>query len=315
MPPDDHPGASRLVVVGESLVDVVVDESGDSTSAPGGSPMNVAVGLARLGVPTLLVTQVADDPHGHMIVDHVRDSGAALSRSSPRQGDRTSTAVAHIGAGKAARYDFDIRWDLPAQDLPATSGLHVGSLGATLLPGRDTVLAMVRQAAARGLFVSYDPNERPALLEDPESAWRDVTELASLSTLVKVSEEDLEALRPIESVTDLARELLSGSRTELVILTRGAASTLGFGQDLAVEVSAAPVELVDTVGAGDSFMAAALAVLWEWGVLGSPGGGLASLDEDRLRELLSAAAIAASVTCGRRGADPPWHSELPPEWP
>jgi len=305
----------RLVVVGESLVDIVHDQDGGSTSAVGGSPMNVAVGLARLDVPVLLITQIGDDEHGLSIAEHVHSSGAELSPSSVYPGRRTSTATARLGAGNKASYDFDLTWDLSAQELPTGQGLHVGSLGASIAPGRSSVLDLTRRAANGDRFVSFDPNVRPTLMPDPGPAWMETAELASLSTLVKVSDEDLAFLRPGEPVDSVARELLAGDRTELVIVTRGDAGASALSEHVEVAVATPLVDVVDTVGAGDSFMAAALAVLWDWQILATTPGGLSALGDDHMRTLLGGATEAAAMTCSRRGANPPTRQELPSAWP
>lgn len=305
---------SPIVVVGEALVDVVVPPEGEPAAAVGGSPLNVAVGLARLEVPTLLVTRVGDDDRGGWVVDHVRASGAWVSDSSVVPGTRTSTATARLGEGGAASYEFDLVWDLAHHSLPEAAALHVGSLGTTLAPGRESVVDLVRQAEERELFVSYDPNIRPAFLADPAATWRDVTELAARCRLVKVSDEDLEALRPGVPADDLARELLRGA-TELVVVTRGADGASAFVPGFSVHEPACPTEVVDTVGAGDSFMAGLLAVLDEWEVPADGPGALDALDEDHVRLLLRGALTVAAVTCSRRGANPPTRQELPTTWP
>ena len=306
---------SPFVVAGESLVDIVVTPEGARSHEVGGSPMNVAVGLARLDAPSLLVTRIGDDEHGRWVAEHVRSSGAALSESSVVPGSRTSTATARLDHDNAARYDFDLTWELASQQLPDASGLHVGSLGTFLQPGREAVLDLVRQANERDTFVSYDPNIRPAFLVDPRQAWRDVVSLAAASELVKVSDEDLHLLRPGAAVDDLARELLAGDRTELVIVTRGGDGAIGFGEGYDVTVTAPPVQVVDTVGAGDSFMAATLAILADWELLDRGRGTLSALGDRRVRTLLAGAMSAAAVTCSKRGANPPRRSELPPTWP
>lgn len=304
-----------FVVVGESLVDIVVPLAGERAQAVGGSPMNVAVGLARLDVPTLLVTQVGDDEYGRWIVEHVRSSGAELAVSAVHEGRATSTATAWLDADNAATYDFDLVWDLAPQALPDdVLGLHVGSLGAALEPGRRTVLDLVRQAADADVFVSYDPNVRPAFLPDPDVGWHDLRELAAGARLVKLSDEDLLVLRPDLPVEQSARVLLAGA-TELVVLTHGAGGASAFAEGTRVDVPAPHVDVIDTVGAGDSFTAAVLAILVGWELTLEGPGSLAALDEDHLRELLAAAAQAAAVTCSRRGANPPTRRELPPSWP
>jgi fructokinase len=308
---------STFLVVGESLVDIVLPADGGARhDAVGGSCLNVAVGLARLDVPTTLVTRIGEDDLGRLVLDHLAASHVTVAEGSVVPGGSTSTATAHLDADHAATYEFDLVWDLPAQDLPDDLvGVHVGSLGAALRPGRDAVVDVVRRAADADVFVSYDPNIRPAFLDDPEQAWADVLEIAARSRLVKLSDEDLRLLRPDVDEADVCRELLAGDATELVILTRGPRGASAFTEGATVPVEAPPTEVVDSVGAGDSFMAATLALLDDWGVLGGGEGALRALDDDRVRLLVSGAARAASVTCSRRGANPPTRRELPPTWP
>ncbi len=304
-----------FVVVGEALVDIVVPVEGETTEAVGGSPMNVAVGLARLDVLSLLITRVGDDDHGQWVSEHVRSSGAGISDTSVVPGSRTSTATARLDEENAASYEFELVWDLEHHTLPDALALHVGSLGASLLPGRHAVVDLVRQADESELFVSYDPNIRPAFVTDPAEAWRDVAEIASLSRLVKISDEDLHVMRPGEDLVQLAQELLSGQETELVIITRGGEGSLACSRNFTVEAPAPRIEVVDTVGAGDSFMAATLAILSDWELPSAGAGSLAALGEDPVRTLLGGAMTAAGITCSRRGANPPTRQELPPTWP
>ena len=305
--------ARPFVVVGESLVDIVITPDGARSYAVGGSPLNVAVGLARLDVPSLLITHIGDDENGRAVAEHLRDSGVGIQPASVLPGSRTSTATARLDSRNAASYDFDLTWDLPAQRLPDAAGLHVGSLGTVLPTGRDVVRDLVAQADALDVFVSYDPNVRPAFLTDPRRAWDDVIELAGASRLVKVSDEDLQALRPGEPVGALAEQLLAGKETELLIVTRGDAGAMAFGEGSEVSVPAPPVAVVDTVGAGDSFMAATLAIVTEWQLLAP--GMLSALGVDHVRTMLEGAMAAAAVTCSRRGSNPPRRSELRPTWP
>ncbi len=306
--------AGTFVVVGESLVDIVLPADGEQALAPGGSPLNVAVGLARLDVDTLLVTQLGDDEHGRLVAQHATGSAVRLSDTAVAPGRRTSTATARLDHAHAATYDFDLTWDLEQHRLPEdTIGVHVGSLGAVLRPGREAVLDLLTQA--EGGFVSYDPNIRPAFVTDPAAAWRDLTEVAAHARLVKCSDEDLAVLRPGQEESSLAAELLAAGPTELVVVTRGGRGATAYRRDLRVDVPAPPTTVVDTVGAGDSFMSALLAILADWGLLGLGEGSLEALSEPRLALLLEGAAQAAAVTCSRRGANPPTRRELPPTWP
>ena len=137
-------------------------------NAVGGSCLNVAVGLARLDVPTTLVTRIGEDQLGSLVVEHVRASDVNALRGLGRARWRRRAPPPHTSTQhNAATYDFDLAWDLPPQDLPdETAGVHVGSLGASLHPGRDAVVDLVRRAVDADVFVSYDPNIRPAFLED-----------------------------------------------------------------------------------------------------------------------------------------------------
>jgi fructokinase len=303
-------------VVGESLVDVVVPVDGPRENHVGGSPLNVAVGLARLDVPTVLVTLLGDDDFGRAIADHVHASDVMLSEGSLVPGRTTSTATAHLDAQHAATYEFDLVWDLPRQDLPDdTLGVHTGSLGASLQPGRGSVLDLVTRAADDEVFVSYDPNIRPFFLDDPADAWREVREIGRTARLLKLSDEDLRLLRPDGDEEGVCRELLSGGQTELVVLTRGPKGASAYTETSSVDVPAPPTEMVDTVGAGDSFMAAMIGLLDDWGVVTGGEGALRALDDDRVRLLVQGAVTAAAITCSRRGANPPTRRELPPTWP
>ncbi len=296
--------ARPFVVVGEALVDVVVPTEGETTHAPGGSPMNVAVGLSRLGVPALLVTELGDDAHGELVAEHLRAADVELAPGAVRPGHRTSTATARLAADGAAHYEFELTWELAAASLPEElTGLHVGSLGTALAPGREVVQALLAAAASQDVLVTYDPNVRPGLLP----SWHDVARVAADVDVVKMSDEDVALLRPEESVADVARELLDNGRTWLVVVTRGDQGAMAFTADTNVEVVAPRTDVVDTVGAGDSFMAALIAVLLDWG---TPH----DLPADRLRTLLESAAHAAAVTVGRRGANPPTRAELPAGW-
>lgn len=318
------------VVVGESLVDIVVPRTGAPSCAVGGSPLNVAVGLARLDVETLLVTQVGDDEHGGRITAHLEASGVRLSEGSVVPGRRTSTATARLDEASAALYDFDLTWDLESQPLPSGRAMHVGSLGAFLEPGRAAVVDMLRAAAEAGWFLSYDPNMRPAFVPDPLQAWHQVCEVAALCPLVKMSVEDVVLLRPDlapqgtaqdsgiarKAAAHAAGELLEqGEATEMVIVTRGGDGADAYLSGCEMSVTAPRVEVVDTVGAGDSFMAATLAILDDWSLPATGPGALDALDSDRIRILLSGAAEVAALTCQQRGANPPQRRQLPAVWP
>jgi fructokinase len=308
---------SSFMVAGEALVDIVVPaDGGPRHDAVGGSCLNVAVGLARLDVPTTLVTRIGDDELGRLVLEHVRSSDVVLAPGSVLPDGATSTATAHLDEHHAATYDFEIEWDLPTPGLPDdVLGVHVGSLGTTLEPGKQAVMELVERAGQAEVFVSYDPNIRPFFLDDAQAAWRDVLAIGSGARLVKLSDEDLRLLRSDAPEEEVCRELLAGRHTELVVLTRGGEGATAYTEGATVRVPAPRVDVVDTVGAGDSFMAAMLAMLSDWDVMSGGEGALRALDDSRVELLVRGAATAAAVTCSRRGANPPTRRELPPTWP
>ena len=302
-----------IVVAGESLVDIVVDADGDTTEAVGGAALNVAVGLARLDTPTILITQNGHDERGGRVVDQVAASGAEIIAGPTRSG-RTSTATALLDAEGTASYVFEVEWSLANQELPHCDALHVGGLGTLLEPGRDGVLDLVDQAYGRDVVISYDPNIRPDLIEDRGQLWRDVESLADRCTVVKVSDADIDLLHPGADPADIARSLLTGERTELVIVTRGWDGASAYVEGAELSLPAVPVDVVDSVGAGDAFVSGLLTALLELDALGSYGAGMPR-DEPALERVLGAAMHVAALTCARRGAQPPMRAELPAGWP
>ena len=301
-----------FVVVGEALLDLV-GERGSRTfvAHPGGSPANVALALARLGDPVTLVTRLGADPFGEMVSAHLRASGVRVDADA-LPGASTSLAVATLAAGSAT-YDFRIEWDVgDLGPLPAeTRCLHTGSLATALAPGSGRVVELLEHERRQGrVTISYDPNVRPALLGEPEDARPGIEHVVGLSDVVKVSDEDLAWLYPGRSDEDVARDWL-GAGPGLVVVTRGAAGVLAVTAEVQVEQPARPIELVDTVGAGDSFTAGLLDGLAGADLLG--GGrraALAAVDEATLTSVVDEAGRVAAITCSRPGTDPPTRAEL-----
>uniref|UniRef100_UPI0024AE4B23 PfkB family carbohydrate kinase n=1 Tax=Pseudoclavibacter helvolus TaxID=255205 RepID=UPI0024AE4B23 len=212
---------TRITVTGESLVDVVVDERGHQTRKPGGSPLNVAVGLGRLGHAVELRTSYGDDTDGALIRAHLDSSLVRVDRA---HAESTSTAMARIAPDGSASYEFAVTWDLPASPLPVTSRiLHAGSIAAALEPGRKAVVAAMRGGRERGV-VTFDPNVRPAFM-GPRDEQRAYTEqLFAFSDLVKLSDEDADWLYPSWSL-DAVSERILDLGASLAVITRGAAGT------------------------------------------------------------------------------------------
>lgn len=307
-----------IVVVGESLIDVSAGPEAQHETV-GGSPLNVAVALGRLEVPVLLITETGSDERSTQVLDHLAASAVEVV-AAPITSGRTPTSKVFVDEGdqgdQDVLYEIDLTWNLPHQELPDCDALHIGSLATVLEPGRDTVLDLVEQAWARDVFVSYDPNVRAGHLtdHDHDQVWGDIESLANRAQLVKLSEQDIEFVHPGADPGQIARSLLSGEATELVILTRGENGATAYAEDLEIHVAGQTVPVVDTVGAGDAFTAAVLAVLFETDSFGHFGPGLPR-DQERLETLLRAAVAAAGLSCSQPGAAAPLRSALPPGWP
>src|SRR3954471_24613690 len=273
-----------FVVIGEALVDLVGQRGSRMLVAhPGGSPANVALGLGRLGNPVTLMTHLGQDSFGEMTSTPRQASGVRVEGGTGA-GTSTSLAVATLAAG-IATYDFRIEWDIGnLEPLPVeTRCLHTGSLATALEPGRTDVQTLLEHEHQRGrVTISYDPNVRPALLGTPERARPGIEHLAALSDVVKVSDEDLHWLYPDREDEDVARDWL-GRGPVLVVVTRGGAGVYAVTRDLEVRRPATPIDLVDTVGAGDSFTSGLLDGLRRADLIGGPRReALAAIDESSL---------------------------------
>ncbi|MDW4917252.1 carbohydrate kinase [Streptomyces californicus] len=302
--PDHH----DLLVVGECVADIVHLPGEAPRVHPGGSPANVAYGLARLGHRAVLLTQLGPDDNGRLIREHLVSGGVEV-RTDGSTTATPSAAVTLDGAGRAT-YAFDITWDLaPVPVDRAPAHVHTGSIGAAAEPGSATVLDLLR-AARPTATVSYDPNVRPALMGERAAAVRRVEECVGLSDLVKASDEDLEWLHPGEAPEQVAERWL-GLGPAAVLVTRGGDGALAVLPGGRIAVAAPEVEVVDTVGAGDAFMSGALHALAAHGLIGEGARErLRALDRDTVADVLRHAAASAAVTVSRAGASPPGAHEL-----
>lgn len=296
-------------VIGEALVDVVTDARGNVVERPGGSPFNVAVALVRLEISAHLFTAIGEDPHGDLLLSHLWAEDVVVTRG--RSKARTAVATASLDEAGRATYSFDMEWDPSFADFwPELDALHFGSLGAVITPGAAEVAAVVDRYAGHAL-ISYDPNWRPGVIDAEPRAVVEAN--AARADVVKLSDDDAAAIYPGVELEDVAHRLLDVGPA-LVVITRGASGAAAWTAKAHKEVGGAPADVVDTVGAGDAFMAATLAQLHDLDAFTRPGPGLPD-DEEGLGRLLRGAMEVSAITCERRGATPPRRQELPPGWP
>ncbi|WLQ08126.1 carbohydrate kinase family protein [Arthrobacter oryzae] len=288
-----------VVVVGEAIVDII-DTAAGPVEFPGGSGMNVAFGLGRLGVSTAFLTALGSDERSRSIQRHLDAAGVHLLPGAEHL-NRTSTARALLDSSGSAEYDFDFEWNLPHISpafLPKV--LHTGSLASFMEPGATQVRSLLEQFSRRCL-ITYDPNIRPTLLPGHTEALRIFEHTAALATVVKLSAEDAQWLYPRTSPHDVAGRLLDLG-TELAIITDGASGSYLRSNAAGIEVPAPAVVVKDTVGAGDSYMSALIA-----GLIEDPEDGFGY---GKLTRVGAAASLAAAITVGRHGANPPTRAEL-----
>lgn len=303
-----HP-PTRVLVVGEALVDVVPDADGTPRDLPGGSPANVAIALGRLGRDVRLVTLLGDDERGALVRRWLEASGVQVL-ARPTGSGRTSSAVVTLDASGAASYVFDLDWELTEVPDDDCEVLHVGSIATVLEPGADVVLEAVRARRGRAL-VSLDPNARPAITPDRTGPAARVEELVALSDVVKVSDEDLHWLHPgVDPVATATRWATTGPG--LVVVTRGGDGAVAVRPDgTTLEVPGVPVRVADTVGAGDTFSGVLVDALLGLGVSGAGAAqALRALSDRDVLGAVSTAAIGAAINVSRPGADPPSRAEL-----
>ena len=300
-----------IVVCGEALIDMIGID-GVYRAHPGGGPMNAAVALARLGRSVRLLTALGTDAMSDLLRAHISGSGVDLSWT-PTVHVPTTLALVTIDGHGAASYEFYVQHTTvaeitppPAEAFADVAALHVGTLALAVSPTAERVEALVHALPADA-FVFLDPNCRPQFVADRAAYTDRVERLAARSTIVKVSTDDLEWMYPGTAVDDGVTRLL-GAGAHAVLVTRGGDGASAHRAGGTVTVAAAPISVVDTVGAGDTFGAAALAWLAERGALSVDG--FDTLGDDDLRALLAFATRAAGITCTRAGADPPHRHEL-----
>jgi fructokinase len=300
-----------VVVVGEALIDRVTGPE-RTTAHPGGSPMNVAYGLGRLGVSTTLITSLGDDAEGALIRTHL-ESAAVEVVTPGRPATRTSSAFAALAPDDSARYTFDVSWDLApfGQLLPPSEVLHSGSIALIMGRGGESTREVLRSEASTRL-ITIDPNIREAVIDDAGEARRQLIELIPTADLVKLSIEDARWLFGDVDAEDAATRVLdAGARLAVVTLDHEGSLLAAVG--CRVRIAPHPVAVIDTIGAGDAYMSGLIAALLvldrteSGGVAAAKDGGWTAAELTRLGRQAS---IVAGLTVARAGAVPPTAGEV-----
>jgi fructokinase len=307
-----------VAVIGEALVDLVANgPDGGYRASPGGSPFNVAVGLARLGNRTSLMARFAHDHYGRMLRAAATAEGIDLAAAA-HASERTTRAIACVDETGSVVYDFDADgtadWQWTASELsrlrPDTEVLHFGSIASWTPPGRERIAERVSEARARSMLISYDPNIRAVLLGARDRAIELVERSVRCAHVVKASREDLEWLYPDLAVDDVGARW-SGLGPGVVVVTDGAHGASAYRDTRPpLHRPGRRVAVVDTIGAGDAFTAGLLTGLIRRRLHGA--GRLAEVSDETLARIIDDAVLISAVTCERAGADPPRLEELQP---
>ena len=291
-------------VCGEVLIDIL-----PTGPVVGGGPANTAKALARLGHDVHFIDGISSDAYGQAARAELLRDGVnldlALASDKP-----TCTATVSLDAQGVASYEFLIdgtaTFDFAASWLPdpyryQPQVLHIGTLVTVIEPGASALYDWAMQVAEFAPIV-FDPNIRPSVQPDRDLYEAAVEKWAALSAVIKLSDDDLAWLFPNQSIDDVANRWINDG-VFLIVVTRGANGIVGFTEDGRVEVPGVKVDVVDTVGAGDTVGAIVVEAMIEHGLI--------ELRGDVLQEVLSRAARAAAITCSRHGAEPPYKHELP----
>jgi fructokinase len=295
-------------VCGEVLIDLIPDASGERTPHVGGGPANTARALARLGHDVQFIDGISSDKYGQMSEKELLDDEVKLDLAL-KSDKPTCLAIITLNENGGASYQFEIdgtaTFEFSAEWLPDPSRykpqvLHIGTLVTVIQPGADVLFDWALQVAEFAPIV-FDPNVRSVVMSDHEKYVEAVERWVSISSVVKVSDDDMAWLYPDQNYEAVAKRWIDAGAA-LVVVTRGASGLVGFTAVGSVEVPGVKVEVADTVGAGDTVGAIIVEAMIEKGILDLTG--------DVLKSVLHRAAVAAGITCSRKGAQPPYKHEL-----
>ena len=294
-------------VAGEALIDLIPHD-GSKRAIVGGGPANTAKALARLGFDSCFIDGISSDHYGQMIKDELTQDHVNLSYAhfSDKQTctadvslDRAGVASYIFTIDGTATFDFKESW-LPDPHVLKPAVLQIGTLATIVEPGASVLFEWAKKVVKVAPLV-FDPNIRSSVLPDRAVYQEKIAQWASISAVIKVSEDDLSWLYPEQDQITIAEKWIAQGST-LVVITKGSYGIIGVTKDDVVSVPGVKIDVVDTVGAGDTVGAIVVEAIVE--------RGLAALTGDVLRQVLVRATKAAAITCSRAGANPPTLAEI-----
>ncbi|MGA1113900.1 MAG: PfkB family carbohydrate kinase [Aquiluna sp.] len=313
-----------ILVIGEALIDLIGEEGsgGNYTAVVGGANANVALALAVRGEQQRFLGRISSDGFGKQIRNHLASHGVDLALSVDAE-EQTTLAVATIDSSGVASYSFYTKdtadWGWTPGELPSAEqvaaldakAIQYGCLGMAIGPGNLVIEAWLKNFFEAGtVTLSHDLNIRPALGFERELELKRVLRLNAQSHIIKASDADIEWLYGLDVGADLDDIASEWSKGKLVVITRGAEGVSLYRDGRRIDVAGQKVNLVDTVGAGDTFMANFLGELSQLDALGgNPSSRLARISDDQLALAATVANAAAAIVCERTGCQPPTLAE------
>lgn len=308
-----------ILVCGENLIDYILEDHADGLplyrATPGGSPFNTAMALARQDIDTGYLNPFSNDVLGKLLRRTLEKDGVTCL--APENEKATALAIVSLDDGQPS-YQFyhddtadrQVTCEMLLSLTPDTpEACQVGCSAIGGAPDADEVVTYIETLGARGIPISFDPNIRPAFIDDREAYLPRFDRIVAHTHLLKLSDEDIGWLYPGEEIEAAAKALFDRGTAGLVVLTKGGAGAVAFSASGRHDVAPVKVDaLIDTVGAGDTFMATLVAELSKRGLLDAAAMRSASADD--INDVLATAARAAAINCGRKGCNPPTTAEL-----